>query len=246
MTNYIEFINLLLVSLLISSILIIEKTINNIKQETENQIRVENLGYLNDLILTMRGQRHDLNNHLQTIYGFLSVEAHEEAKTYLNECISKVRVINQIIMSDNTGLNAMLYVKSGQMERHGIEFEVDIRTSLRLPVKITELNNIIGNLLDNAIQKFINTPVDKPKIVLKSYRSGDTTIITISDNGPTIDPSIMDKLFAPGFSTKYGNDGMGLFTARKELSKYNGTIEVSSRGGLTTFSLTLPHKKDAL
>lgn len=245
--NDINFINVLLVILSVFSILLIGKTINNIEQEIENQIRLENLVYLNELFFTMRGQRHDLNNHLQTLYGFLSVEAYEEAKVYLDECISKVNVINQIIRSDNSALNAMLYVKSAQMERYGILFEVDIRASLCRPVKTIELNVVVGNLLDNAIQKLTNTPsVEDPKIVLESYIKNETVVIKIIDNGSMIEPSNVDKIFVPGFSTKQGNEGMGLYTVRKLLDKYNGTINVISKMGLTTFTATLPLKKDVV
>lgn len=239
-------INVLFILLTLTSLLVISNTIKNMEQEIENHVRLESLEQLKDLLQIMRGQRHDFNHHLQTVYGFLSVEAYEEAKNYLEESLSEISVTNEMIKSDNPELNALIYVKSGKMERHGIEFLVDIRTLAQLlPLKTSELNTVVGNLLDNAAEKLSTTPVEHPVVKLEVYHKDALFVLAVTDNGPMIPPSHRDKLFTPGFTTKQGGEGMGLFNIKNVLNKYNGEIQVGSEEEKTTFVVSLPLKKES-
>ncbi|WP_242860412.1 ATP-binding protein [Desulfosporosinus sp. I2] len=245
MINLLLPVNIILIILAIISITFMNNSFKHMEQEMENQIRIENLEHLKELLQTMRSQRHDFNHHLQTVYGFLSVNAYEEAKNYLEESFTEISMINEIIRSDNPGLNALLFVKSGEMERHGIKFLVSIRTSVKLPLKISELNTIVGNLLDNAVQKLIITPVESSIVELEAYRQGNLFILKVTDNGPLINDHDRDKLFISGFTTKKGGQGLGLFNASQLLKKYRGEIQVKSEEGLTTIEISLPYKKES-
>ncbi|MBR1998134.1 MAG: hypothetical protein IJ993_06935, partial [Akkermansia sp.] len=64
------------------------------------------------------------------------------------------------------------------------------------------------------------------------------------NNGPDIPEEIHDKIFQPSFTTKkLGLDfglGLGLSIVRRLVDSYNGTIELTSANGLTSFSINLP------
>lgn len=66
--------------------------------------------------------------------------------------------------------------------------------------------------------------------------------ITISDNGPGIDPALRDHVFEPFVSSKPSGQGLGLPLVRKLVRDMNGNIsmERDSRAGLTHFRLHLP------
>lgn len=246
MVNLLLPVNSILILLAFVSLAVVSYTFKNIGEEIENQVRIENQEHLKELLQTMRGQRHDFNHHLQTVYGFLSVKAYEEAKNYLEESLTEVSVTNEIIRSDNAGLNALLYVKSGEMERHGIPFSINIRTSIKPTIKTSELNAIVGNLLDNAIQKLKSISTADPEIQLEAYRQGKWLMLAVTDNGPLIDPHHVDKLFQPGFTTKQKGQGMGLYNIKQIIDKYGGEIQVESEEGLTTFKVSLPLKEEVL
>lgn len=237
-------VNITLILLAFISIAVVNSTFKNIEEEIENQVRLENQEQLKELLQTMRGQRHDFNHHLQTVYGFLSVNAYEEAKNYLEESLAEVSITNEIIRSDDPGLNALLYVKSGEMERHGINFSIYITTSIRSTLKTSELNAVVGNLIDNAVQKLIITPVNDSKIKLEAYRRDKWLILAVTDNGSRIDPLHRNKLFLPGFTTKQKGQGLGLYTVKQILDKYGGEVQVRSKEGLTTFEISLPIKEE--
>jgi two-component system nitrogen regulation sensor histidine kinase GlnL len=70
--------------------------------------------------------------------------------------------------------------------------------------------------------------------------------ITISDNGPGIDPSLRDHVFEPFVSSKPSGQGLGLSLVRKLVRDMNGNVshERDHRTGLTHFRLHLPQAQD--
>ena len=67
--------------------------------------------------------------------------------------------------------------------------------------------------------------------------------LTISDNGPGIDPEILDKVFDPFFSTKGKNigSGLGLSMVHGIVQGHNGVISLTSKAyDLTRFTVLLP------
>ncbi|WP_206810684.1 sensor histidine kinase [Paradesulfitobacterium ferrireducens] len=246
MANFLLPVNILLIVLALSSLALINSTLRNLEREIETQVRLESLEHLKDLLQTMRSQRHDFNHHLQTIYGFLAVEAYAEAKNYLEQILSEVYLTNEIIRANDPALNALLYVKSGLMERYGIEFSVDAKGSVRYPLKASEMNTLVGNLLDNALEKLILAHVEHPRVALKAFNQEEQFILAVTDNGPMIDPAHRDELFTPGFTTKQQGQGLGLYTVKQLAERYRGSIQVSSEEGLTTFQVSLPVQKGGL
>ena len=66
-------------------------------------------------------------------------------------------------------------------------------------------------------------------------------IVTVSDNGPGIPTSIIDKIFLPFETSKdsMSGSGLGLYVVSEEIKDNNGKIEVHSSDQGTTFSIHL-------
>jgi two-component system, NtrC family, nitrogen regulation sensor histidine kinase GlnL len=66
--------------------------------------------------------------------------------------------------------------------------------------------------------------------------------ITVSDNGPGIDPALRDHVFDPFVSSKPAGQGLGLALVRKLVRDMNGNVshDRDLRSGLTHFRLHLP------
>ncbi len=69
--------------------------------------------------------------------------------------------------------------------------------------------------------------------------------ITVTDNGPGIDPAMRDHVFEPFVSSKQSGQGLGLALVRKLVRDMNGSIshDRDTRRGLTHFRLHLPLAK---
>ncbi len=69
--------------------------------------------------------------------------------------------------------------------------------------------------------------------------------VTVSDNGPGVDPKLTDRMFEPFVTAKKGGQGLGLALVKKLLSDMDGRIGYSrdERTGLTQFRVNLPVAK---
>ncbi|MBI1187262.1 MAG: PAS domain-containing protein [Alphaproteobacteria bacterium] len=64
--------------------------------------------------------------------------------------------------------------------------------------------------------------------------------ITVSDNGPGVDPAVVDRVFEPFATTKPKGMGLGLTVAADIIARHEGRIEVESAPGATAFRALLP------
>lgn len=95
------------------------------------------------------------------------------------------------------------------------------------------------NLIINAFQAFKNEP---GIVTVCSGHNEEFVSITISDNGPGIDRTILEHMFEPFVTTKENGTGLGLSIAKRIVELHNGTINVNStpENG-TTFTIALPY-----
>ncbi|AFQ45923.1 PAS domain S-box [Desulfosporosinus meridiei DSM 13257] len=107
----------------------------------------------------------------------------------------------------------------------------------------TTLNEVINNLLLNAIQAFSMTSRNDKKIVITTYMDSNNVYLEVCDNAIGINEGIKDKLFEPLFTTKDVGEGtgLGLSIVHSIVVYHGGNIECSSneRGG-ATFVVRLP------
>ena len=108
--------------------------------------------------------------------------------------------------------------------------------------------NLLQNLLyENAHQAMI-APDDLTKIIKGATLTVDTRMaadrveISISDTGPGVPPDVLEKIYAPLFSTKNFGVGLGLPTAKQILDQHGGGLEINTgHGDGTRFTLWLPN-----
>ncbi|MDA8484709.1 ATP-binding protein [Pseudomonas resinovorans] len=103
----------------------------------------------------------------------------------------------------------------------------------------SQINQVVMNLLINAahaIESF-------GRITLRSGHQGDWIWLEVEDNGKGIDPSILNRIYEPFFTTKPvgKGTGLGLALSYNIVQKHNGRIEVVSHPGHgTRFRVWLP------
>ncbi len=103
------------------------------------------------------------------------------------------------------------------------------------------LEDVITHVLQNA-QRF--RPAGSP-ITVRLDATATHASIAITNVGPAIDESLIDKIFEYGVSdnavaTAGGNRGQGLYVAKTYMAKMGGTITAANTGDGVRFLLTLP------
>ncbi len=130
-----------------------------------------------------------------------------------------------------------------ELARHRIAFET--RAAPRLPtvsaVRI-ELQQVLINLISNAIQAMDETP-DESRHIMVSIEpaSAGNMALRVHDGGPGLGADILAKLFKPFHSTKETGLGMGLAICRSMLEARGGSLTASNhpKGG-ALFEMIVP------
>jgi len=134
--------------------------------------------------------------------------------------------------------NTVAVLKS---KARGKSIAVSIRVDPDLPRVMGfagELNQIWGNLIDNAL----DAVPESGRVEVAAGRDGGRVVVRIADDGPGIPAEIRDRIFDPFFTTKAAGHGtgLGLDIVRRLVQHNGGEIDVESRPGRTEFRVRLP------
>lgn len=123
-----------------------------------------------------------------------------------------------------------------------IDIDTDVDKSLPCVIgNAVQLNHVLRNLLENAIDAVRGTGQWPRRIVVRAHRdaSGDVHV-RVEDNGPGISDAVAERLFDPFVSTKPGGMGMGLMFCRTVIEAHGGRIGAGANhphGAIFHFSL---------
>jgi signal transduction histidine kinase len=127
-----------------------------------------------------------------------------------------------------------------EVRRRGIRaaIEGDAPTVRADPVA---LEQIVHNLVGNAMQALDELPHDERRLVLRVGTEADQGVLTVCDSGPGIAPDALPHVFEPFYTTRRGGLGLGLSLCESLAQAMQGTLTVRNanpRGA--EFRLTLP------
>jgi C4-dicarboxylate-specific signal transduction histidine kinase len=134
----------------------------------------------------------------------------------------------------------VLAIVRSEVQKHRVELRIELDESLPdLKGDQVQLQQVVLNLVMNAIEAMQSA---EPRTL--SIRSGvnrpDFVQVSIADTGTGVDPSKMDQIFKPMFTTKERGLGIGLSICHSIIASHNGRIWVargSERGSVFQFEL---------
>ncbi len=102
------------------------------------------------------------------------------------------------------------------------------------------LHEVLVVLLRNAVEAMQGRGAGEVQL---GTRDGDL-VVQVRDEGPGIDPSELARIFDPGYTTKSGGSGYGLFLARRLLVGAGGSLAArrSERGALMEIAVPLSRR----
>ena len=151
------------------------------------------------------------------------------AETYRN--LNKITTLNLKKVYVRELFGNLLQLMQPTLEQKDIELETILKdTDLQLEVDINLIEQVLINLVVNAIEAIKDNPA--PKIVLSAYvASNYRSVIKIADNGNGMPPELLDKIFVPFFSTKKNGSGIGLSLCKQIMMLHRGNVQVQSVEG---------------
>jgi C4-dicarboxylate-specific signal transduction histidine kinase len=113
--------------------------------------------------------------------------------------------------------------------------------SVRVLADPVALQQIVHNLLNNALQALADRSTPDPTVTARLHVEQDQGVLTISDNGPGIDPNDLARVFEPFYSTRPGGLGLGLSLCEALTQSIHGSLQASNvDAGGAQFRLALP------
>nr|WP_256515666.1 PAS domain-containing sensor histidine kinase [Alsobacter ponti] len=103
-----------------------------------------------------------------------------------------------------------------------------------------QIQQIVVNLLRNAFEAVRDRP--GPTVTIRTARVRDMLTVTVSDNGPGLNPGVVPTLFKAFSTSKRTGMGLGLSISRTIAQNHAGdlTVEPGGNGRGASFTLHLP------
>ncbi|MCK5583606.1 MAG: hypothetical protein KAI33_07450, partial [Elusimicrobiales bacterium] len=187
-------------------------------------------------IKTKLSHAGDVNPKVEKHIAIIESEI-KQANGIINEILgfARTKELNPTIKPLNTYMEDL--IMSFPFPKH-IEFVKEFTSENPIVnVDTDELTQAIRNLMRNGIEVM----PEKGTLTMRTEIEGDFVRIDIQDSGTGIPKDVLDKIFAPFFTTKARGTGLGLAVVKKVIDRHNGRVEASSEVGKgTCFKLFLP------
>lgn len=126
---------------------------------------------------------------------------------------------------------------------HEVQLHSNLAAGLpTLSVDRIQIQQIVLNLLRNAIEALAESPADSRHVTVSTLADGaDGVAIEVSDNGPGVPATLATRIFDPFCTTKESGTGLGLAISRTIAEAHQGklTYQEGTQGG-ARFVLRLP------
>lgn len=166
----------------------------------------------------MQRFKHDQVNHLSVVYSMLEKNNVKDALNYLKETESTTKSFSNSALFNitNAGLFGIISTKIDRANQAGIDFDIKVIGQVgSIPnVKISELCEVVGIYLDNAIEEVIRN--GKLKIGMTLTSTNENVILKISNECSEI-PNLAK-------SSKGTDRGHGLLIANRILNSYSNML----------------------
>jgi sensor histidine kinase regulating citrate/malate metabolism len=194
---------------------------------------------------TLRAQAHEFSNRMHVVSGLIELGEYDDVRAYIRQIAADQTHLSSSVTSHvaDPAVAALLIAKSSQASERGVELVVEPATQLeRLDEGLaTDVNTVLGNLIDNALDAAAGAP--EPFVAVELAERDGIVTVKVKDSGPGVEPGVGDRVFARGFSTKPtgpGHErGIGLALVRVICRKRGGDVSVHNDGG-AVFVATLP------
>lgn len=180
----------------------------------------------------IRTLRHDMKNHLSILRQYADEGRKPELEQYLDAFSSKLERPGYV-HTGNSDVDSILNYKLEQAVRAGAKPELDIVLPGDLAVDAFDLNVLLGNLLDNAIEALAGSKdkrlaltlrVDRGVFYLKLVNSFDGVVLKTEDENGLIYRSRKSE----------SGHGLGLEIVRRTVEQYHGQLELHSEHNIFT------------
>jgi two-component system, LuxR family, sensor kinase FixL len=146
-----------------------------------------------------------------------------------------IRRLRQLVRGDaserrvshlNTLVEELRVLIAADARVHGARLRIELQPDLpAVCVDPVQIQQVILNLVRNALEAVIDSPAEARAIDLTTARAADGDVeIRVLDNGRGVAPAVLARLFEPFCTTKESGTGLGLAISRTIVHSHKGSI----------------------
>lgn len=142
----------------------------------------------------------------------------------------------------NATINSVIEMLRGRLNSTGVDLNCVLDPGApRVFADPTQLQQVVLNLVNNAIDAVRSAPPSRRKVAIASRLLPTKWVeVAVDDAGPGIAQENVERVFEPFFTTKPEGIGMGLAISRSILEAHDGRLWVEPNpGGGSSFRFTL-------
>lgn len=198
-----------------------------IKLETTKQALKNAEEYNNTLQIlhdSVRGFKHDFDNIVTTIGGYIATDDMKGLEKYYSELeidckkVNNLYILNPKIVN-NPGLYSLLTTKYKKAEDENIKMTVEFLLDINdLDMEIYEFTRVLGILLDNAIEAASTSKEKIVNVIFRNEEKKNRKVVIIENSYSNKDVNT-EEIFNKGISGKQNHTGLGLYEVRKIVKK---------------------------
>lgn len=168
----------------------------------------------------VKGYKHDFDNIVSALGGYIENDDMNGLKKYFNEIKKDCKITNNLSILNpriisNPGVYSLLNNKYFKATNSGVTFEIEFFLNLdTLKVNMFKFSRAIGVLLDNAIEEAEKCNDKIVKISFIRENRNNRSVITVKNTYSNKDVDL-EKIFEKGASNKKEHSGFGLWELRK-------------------------------
>jgi PAS domain S-box-containing protein len=169
-----------------------------------------------------------------------------------SEVITRLRALfcKKDATTESVNLNdaalEVIALSLADLQKNGVILSPELADDLPLVTgDRVQLQQVILNLVLNASDAMSSVD-DRPRqLVIRTEREDDRARLTVRDVGVGMEPSGVDKVFEPFYTTKRGGMGIGLSVSRSIIESHHGRLWATLNDGPgAAFSFSIPRSPE--
>ncbi|MCL2339475.1 MAG: ATP-binding protein, partial [Actinomycetia bacterium] len=184
----------------------------------------------------VRAMRHDFRHQLAALRAYLQAQDITGALEYINQLSAASPSFADLTITDNFAVNAVLYHYLALARAENIQTDLQLVVPADLGrVSESDMNIIIGNLFENAIEATRYLPVEQRVIRMRSQLVGQNLTITIDNSFD----GYLNRQGGVFYSRKRTGKGIGLSSVQSVVQRYDGSLKIEVANGQFMVSLVI-------
>ncbi len=182
---------------------------------------------LNEQYQKMERLRHDMKNHVLSLYGLYQRQEWEALGSYLEQMLESGGIREKKEATGSSTVDALLYHKRAVAEKKHICWECEVQIPKECPIEEFDLCVLFGNILDNAIEGAGNVQEEERFLSIYAGKVKKCFLLVVKN------------------STRLGHEreikpGIGLFNIKETAERHQGIFKLEIKEHIFEVSVLFP------